>query len=184
VDGSVTDQEISLPNQLSDDAKIGGIAAHKRHAIIDPVMCSEFALKRAMDRALAGDMAAPGRRNSVSVDRFLRSRNDPRVSVETQIIVGGKIDNFAPVNPRARSRASLVHAKVWGCDPNLLPDRALDPQFIKSRERGEIGATLLGGRVRERGRRTRAGNAVEQGNSGQEPLTYVIGEKRALARHD
>src|SRR4029077_18729529 len=168
VDGGIADQEILWSHQLSDHAKIGGIAAHNRHAIIDAVVCGERGLKRAVNGPLARYMPAARWRDTIMIDRFLCGRSDPRVSIEAQIVIRGKIDNLAPVNPRARSRAGLMHSEVRRPDPNLLADRALYPQLFESLKGIEIDAALVGGRLRERGRRRPCASIVaEQGNSGQ-----------------
>ena len=68
------------------------------------------------------------------------------MTVQPQIVVGGKINQRFPADLGVRPGADFVKAKIWVLDVELLAKGTIDPQFVIARQGGKVGALILFGK--------------------------------------
>ena len=126
-------------NELGDHSDIRGVPADEQQRILGAIMFGKRTFQRTMHRALPRhDACSPSQKSRI--DRSpLCSGADFRMPVETEIVVGREIQQRASADLGTRAGAAVLHAKIGIFEPKLFTDRALQPQFVVSGERGEIG---------------------------------------------
>jgi hypothetical protein len=108
----VVQHEISGSEKRRDRSDIGRVSAHISQTAALPVMVGQRPLERAMDGPLAGDQSARRGGNPVPVNRALRRPSHRRRVIESEIVVGGKIEERPVVDGCRRARVCVVNEKI------------------------------------------------------------------------
>ncbi len=87
-----------------------------------------------MHRPLARHQTAGGGGNAEGLDRLGRLFQHLRVPVEAEIIIGGEVDQLAPVDDGRRARRRLVGAVEGVGDPHLLAHHLLRHHLLVFRQ--------------------------------------------------
>ena len=102
--------EIGRFHQRGDGRDVGGVPTDKAERGLSLVEVGERALELAVEHTLAGDDAARRDRGAVLVDRGLGGLRYDGVAVEADVVVGGEVEVFAPVDEDLGAEAIFMAA--------------------------------------------------------------------------
>src|SRR5262249_62241453 len=138
VDQRIMDDEVVAAEQMTYYRDVCRMAADQGDAVFGAVNPCQRALEVAVYRALAGNRPTGRDGRAIAIDRRLRRGSDPRIAVETDIIVGGEIDVGAVADHRFGAGDPVVNAEERVVDAKII-GRLLDQtQFAVRLELGDI----------------------------------------------
>ena len=161
----VVNNEVARADQGADRRHVRRVPADEGQAGVLPVVPGERRLERPMHRPFAGHEPARRRRDAVAVDRLAGRAPDGRMTIESEIVVGRKIEHAAAVDDGESAGVALVHQEERVPQPHGRRGRLQQPLLRVARQILEIEPACMvrAGRFRPLagiGRRRRSAEAL------------------------
>jgi len=111
MDQCIMDDDVVSTEQVANDGNVRRMPTDQSDAVLRPVDPGEPVFEIPMELALARYRSARLYRRPISVHSRLCSRDDMRMAVEPDVIVGREINVTAAVDNRLGARQAVVHAE-------------------------------------------------------------------------
>lgn len=150
VDLAIVDNEIPGTEEGGDGRDIGGVPAHKDHAVFRAVDICQGFLQLALYGALASHKSACASGRSVALHGLHGRSVDPWVSVEAQVVVVGIVAVASAVDDGMGAAFSFMNLEEGVADTEECGSRLHELELLVERMFGKIRKPGIGtqGRIR------------------------------------